>query len=79
MPLSERILGRTPSTDVKNPLSGEVIAPAGQVIDEVVAEEIETAGVDEVKVRTVLTCEAAHNGICAKCYGPLTFNSFIFG
>ncbi len=69
VPLSERILGRVPSTEIKDPLSGEVIAEASVVIDEVVAEKIETAGIDEIQVRSVLTCEAANNGVCAKCYG----------
>ena len=69
VPLSERILGRTPATEIKDPLSGEVIAPAGEVMDEKVSEAVETAGVDEVIVRSVLTCQAANNGVCAKCYG----------
>jgi len=67
--LSERILGRSASVDIKDPLSGDVIVPAATIIDEVMAEKIETAGIDEVLVRSVLTCEAEHNGICAKCYG----------
>ncbi len=67
--LSERILGRVPSVQIKNPLNGELIAPAGEIIDEVTAEKIETAGVDEVKVRSVLVCEGDNNGICSKCYG----------
>ena len=66
--LSERILGRTAAVDIKNPLSGDVILKAGEDIDEIKADEIETAGVDEVLVRSVLTCETA-GGICAKCYG----------
>ncbi len=69
VPLSERILGRAAADDVVNPLSGEVIVPAGQIFDETTSEEVETAGVSEVKVRSVLTCEAEHNGICATCYG----------
>ncbi len=67
--LAERILGRTPAHDLKSPVTGELIIKAGEIIDEVKSEEIETAGIDEVKVRTVLTCEGEHNGICAKCYG----------
>ncbi len=69
VPLSERILGRTPATEIKHPLTGEVIVKASEVIDEVMAEAIETAGIDEVRVRSVLTCEAGSNGLCAKCYG----------
>ena len=67
--LSERILGRTPSTEIKDPLTGEVIVAASEVIDEVTAEKIETAGIDEIQVRSVLTCIAESNGVCAKCYG----------
>jgi DNA-directed RNA polymerase subunit beta' len=67
--LSERILGRTAAIDVPNPLTGKAIVKAGQLIDEVGAEQIETAGVDEVKVRSVLTCKATTTAICGKCYG----------
>lgn len=67
--LSERILGRTPAHEVKDPLSGEVIAKASEIIDEKIADAIDTAGVDEIQVRSVLTCEAENNGLCAKCYG----------
>ena len=66
--LAERLLGRCPANDVVHPLSGEVIVKAGEIIDEVTSEAIETAGINEVKVRSVLTCQTA-TGICAKCYG----------
>jgi DNA-directed RNA polymerase subunit beta' len=66
--LAERILGRVPVTDVKDPLSGKIIVPAGQIIDEETSEQIETAGVDTLKIRSVLTCET-RTGVCAKCYG----------
>ncbi|NQZ14467.1 MAG: DNA-directed RNA polymerase subunit beta' [Alphaproteobacteria bacterium] len=66
--LAERILGRTAQGDIVNPLSGDVIVKDGEIIDEVTSEEIETAGVDTVKVRSALTCET-RNGVCAKCYG----------
>lgn len=66
--LAERILGRVPVEDIKDPLSGKVIVPAGEIIDEVTSEEVETAGVDHLKVRSVLTCET-RTGVCAKCYG----------
>jgi DNA-directed RNA polymerase subunit beta' len=69
VPLSERILGRTPSNEIKHPLTGEVIARASEVIDEVTADAIETAGIDEIQVRSVLTCEGEENGLCTKCYG----------
>jgi DNA-directed RNA polymerase subunit beta' len=68
VPLAERVLGRTAGQDIVNPLSGKVIVPNGELIDEQRAEEIETAGIDNVKVRSVLTCETA-TGVCAKCYG----------
>jgi DNA-directed RNA polymerase subunit beta' len=66
--LAERILGRSASLDIINPLNGEVIVGAGQLIDEVKAEQIETAGIDSVLVRSVLTCDT-QIGVCARCYG----------
>ncbi|HPD83490.1 MAG: DNA-directed RNA polymerase subunit beta' [Alphaproteobacteria bacterium] len=66
--LAERLLGRVPSEDVKDPQSGKVIVPAGEIIDEITSEEIEQAGIDTLKVRSVLTCET-RTGVCAKCYG----------
>jgi DNA-directed RNA polymerase subunit beta' len=67
-PLSDRVLGRVIVDDVYSPESDDVIVPAGTLIDEEVAEQIERAGVDRVMIRSVLTCEAPR-GICAKCYG----------
>jgi DNA-directed RNA polymerase subunit beta' len=67
--LAERILGRTASIDIKHPLTGKVIVPKAEIIDEVTSEAVETAGVEEVLVRSVLTCEAEDHGLCAKCYG----------
>ncbi len=67
--LSERILGRTAAKDVVDILTGEVLVPAGTIIDEVMAERVETAGIDSVVVRSVLTCQSKDNGICSKCYG----------
>ncbi|MEL0016458.1 MAG: DNA-directed RNA polymerase subunit beta', partial [Rhodospirillales bacterium] len=67
-PLSERILGRTSSVDVVDPLSGEVLLKGGELIDEAKSAEIEAAGVDMVKIRSALTCES-EVGICGKCYG----------
>jgi DNA-directed RNA polymerase subunit beta' len=66
--LGERLLGRVPVEDVKNPLTGDVITAANEIIDEVASEEIEKAGIDQIKVRSVLTCET-RTGVCAKCYG----------
>ncbi len=67
-PLADRILGRVPAADVVDPLSGEVIVPAGQLMDEDAVEAIDRAGVEEVLIRSVLTCES-RSGICVKCYG----------
>jgi DNA-directed RNA polymerase subunit beta' len=66
--LSERILGRVVSADVVNPESGETLYEAGTLLDEAAVERIEALGVDEVRVRTPLSCETRF-GLCAKCYG----------
>jgi DNA-directed RNA polymerase subunit beta' len=67
--ISERVLGRTAALNVADPISGKVLVKAGELIDEVKADLIEKSEIDEVKVRSVLTCEGDDNGICAKCYG----------
>jgi len=66
--LRDRILGRTAVDDVIHPENRSVIVTAGDIFDEDSIEELEAAGVDEVKVRTALTC-ATRFGLCAKCYG----------
>ncbi len=66
--LRDRILGRTAAEDVLHPENRAVLAQAGDMLDEDLIDELEVAGVDEVKVRTALTCETRF-GICAKCYG----------
>ncbi|MBL8530198.1 MAG: DNA-directed RNA polymerase subunit beta' [Hyphomonadaceae bacterium] len=66
--LGQRILGRTAATDVIDPGTGEVVAPAGAFLDEDLIVVIEKAGVQGVKVRSVLTCET-RTGVCAACYG----------
>ncbi|MBV7542438.1 DNA-directed RNA polymerase subunit beta' [Acidovorax sp. sic0104] len=66
--LRDRILGRTAAEDVLHPETRAVLVPAGVMLEEDLIEEIEGAGVDEVKVRTALTCETRY-GLCAKCYG----------
>ncbi len=66
--LRERILGRVVVNDVVNPDNQEILYPAGTLLDEVAVEMIESCGIDEVKVRTPLTCETRY-GLCAKCYG----------
>ncbi len=66
--LGERVLGRTALEDILDPFTDEVIAKAGQDIDERVVEKIEQAGLTSAKIRSVLTCRAKE-GVCAKCYG----------
>ena len=66
--IGERIEGRTLSEDVLDPESGDVLAEEGELISPQVAKLIEERGVQEVQVRSVLTCES-RQGVCAKCYG----------
>ncbi|HWA89105.1 MAG TPA: DNA-directed RNA polymerase subunit beta' [Rhizomicrobium sp.] len=66
--LSERILGRTTAEDVKHPETGEVIVKRNKEVSEDLAEKIEKAQVQKVRVRSVLTCELGE-GVCGKCYG----------
>ncbi len=66
--LRDRILGRTAIEDILHPENRSVLAKAGIMLDEDLIEELELAGVDEVKVRTALNCETRF-GLCAKCYG----------
>jgi DNA-directed RNA polymerase subunit beta' len=66
--LSERILGRTTSEDVLDPTTSEVLLPRNSLIEEAEAERIEKAGVEQVKIRSVLTCES-RIGVCGHCYG----------
>ncbi|WP_449191956.1 DNA-directed RNA polymerase subunit beta' [Thauera sp.] len=67
-PLRERILGRVCAEDVVNPETQETVIESGSLLDEDAVDLIESLGVDEVKVRTPLTCETRY-GLCAKCYG----------
>src|SRR5436190_1106916 len=66
--LRDRILGRVTAIEVQHPETQETLLPAGSMLDEDTLDELENAGVDEVKVRTALTC-GTRFGICAKCYG----------
>ena len=66
--LGDRILGRVVAVDVKKPESNDILVPSGTMIDEQWVKRIESLGVDEVKVRSPITCEVRH-GICAMCYG----------
>ncbi len=65
--LASRILGRTAAEDLKS-LDGEIIVHAGEMIEEWHMDRINAAGIQEVKIRSVLVCEAK-NGVCATCYG----------
>src|SRR5437773_417159 len=67
-PLRERILGRTAAADVVNPETQETLFYAGTLLGEDEVEAIEALGIDEVKVRTPLTCDTRY-GLCATCYG----------
>jgi DNA-directed RNA polymerase subunit beta' len=67
-PLRERILGRVAGVDLVHPETGETVFEAGTLLDEDVVEQIDALGIDEVKVRTPLTCDTRY-GLCAKCYG----------
>jgi len=66
--LRERVLGRVTISDVLHPETQDVLFPSGTLLDEDAVELIETLGVDEVRVRTPLSCETRY-GLCAKCYG----------
>ncbi len=66
--LTERILGRTTAEDVKHPDTGEVIIKRGKEVSEDIAEKIEDAHIQKVRVRSVLSCELKE-GVCGKCYG----------
>ncbi|HHO70371.1 MAG TPA: DNA-directed RNA polymerase subunit beta', partial [Halothiobacillus sp.] len=66
--LGERILGRVTSCDVLKPGTDEVLIPKNTLIDEALVKLIEDSGVDEVWVRSTITCEARY-GVCARCYG----------
>src|SRR5208337_4748102 len=67
-PMVERILGRVALEDIKDPFTDEVIVGASHEINEEAMQRIADAGLDRVKIRSVLTCESSH-GVCALCYG----------
>ncbi len=66
--LADRIVGRVALHDIYHPSTGEIIVQSGEEITEELAQRIEEAGIEEVEVRSVLTCEAKY-GVCVKCYG----------
>ncbi len=67
-PMGERILGRVALDDIHDPFSGVVLVKANEEVDEARVKLIENAGIDKVKIRSVLTCQA-RRGICVECYG----------
>ena len=66
--LRDRVLGRSTAEEVLHPENRSVLLPAGTLLNEDLIEELEAQGVDEIKVRTALTCETRY-GLCATCYG----------
>ncbi len=66
--LYDRILGRTSVHDVYDPLSGDLVVESGEEITEEIAERISSLPIEQVEIRSVLTCESK-KGVCAKCYG----------
>ncbi len=66
--LRDRILGRVTAVEVLHPETQATLMPAGEMLDEDALDALEAAGIDEVKVRTPLTCDTRF-GLCAKCYG----------
>ena len=67
-PLEDRIRGRVAVHDIVHPETGEVLAPANEMITPQQAKKIVAAGIKEVQIRSVLTCKS-ENGVCRKCYG----------
>ncbi len=67
-PLEERILGRLAAEDIRDPLTGELIVQFNEEVDEERSRAVVEAGVDRVKIRSVLTCQS-RRGVCVKCYG----------
>ena len=69
VPLGDRVLGRVTARDVFTPTDKEnAVVPAGTLLDEKTIEMVERAGVDEIWVRSAITCETKH-GVCSQCYG----------
>jgi DNA-directed RNA polymerase subunit beta' len=66
--LSTRIIGRTSCETVKDPVTGNAVVKSGQIVDEEIAAALEKVGLEQLKIRSALTCESKR-GICAKCYG----------
>ncbi|HIA13742.1 MAG TPA: DNA-directed RNA polymerase subunit beta', partial [Nitrospirales bacterium] len=67
-PIEDRILGRIAAEDIRDPLTGEIVVQVREEIDEGRVKAITDAGIDQVKIRSVLTCQL-RRGVCKKCYG----------
>jgi DNA-directed RNA polymerase subunit beta' len=67
-PLAERVLGRVAAEDVLDPLNGQLLVKAGDIMGEEETEKLERAGVESIQIRSVLTCQSK-GGVCAQCYG----------
>ncbi|HYN19894.1 MAG TPA: DNA-directed RNA polymerase subunit beta', partial [Thermoanaerobaculia bacterium] len=67
-PLRDRIIGRVAQEDIYDPMAGELIISIGQEITDFLGSAVQAAGIERVKIRSVLTCEA-RRGVCASCYG----------
>ena len=74
--LQQSILGRMAAAPVVHPETGEILVDRNQLIDEYIAQQIIDAGIDEVSVRSALTCES-HRGLCMMCYGRLPATGMI--
>jgi DNA-directed RNA polymerase subunit beta' len=68
IPLSDKILGRVTVMDIHHPVTNEILIAKGEMIDEDIVEKIDAVGIESLKVRSVITCEAK-TGVCSKCYG----------
>jgi DNA-directed RNA polymerase subunit beta' len=67
-PLRDRIVGRVSQEDIYDPMTGEMLVEVNQEITETLGNSVQAAGIERVKIRSVLTCEA-RRGVCARCYG----------
>ena len=67
-PLGDRVLGRVALEDIRDPFTGDVIVKANQEINEELVQRIEDAGLERIRIRSVLTC-ASRRGVCIMCYG----------
>src|SRR5438552_1255529 len=67
-PLRDRIIGRSTLEKILDPFTGDVIIDVNQIMDEELSSAIQEAGIEKVKIRSVLTCQS-RRGVCAKCYG----------